>query len=489
MGSYQNSFGGYSSNTNQDLNFSISSSKLSSNDSYEVQESEVPHIVSPPFNPSESNPSPDDGGSGPTMPMAPGMVNGGHDDSEVEFVDLDELAGADVPQIPYLDVNITEVGYIDEETIAIKDDQGNTIYMDNYEGEWVLAGIKNTEGDYIDCYNENITYLLTLFESNGIKIEGISFSEENGYFYVFTDQGDFLYDYDLRRCKFVGNENTELFSDSDIYSLLSLLTLQYGGYQGILDIFNDEYLTDEKIKEIMKQYFNEDFSEEQLQLLFARMRRVGCGYIVVTNTIFDQFQNLTDEEWFNLFGFERKNEDGQYNYQYLFLSFFLYYQQQLNHFESLDELLGNEATLPGTDDLEDVPFSSLKGANGLDSDYFSDIFVSFLAQYGIDTEVKTLTRNDSPNENYQEEVRRALENGEQVFLGTQDVDIYYSVDVDGNGELDDVYSYGSEAHGFTITGITEDGKWIVSTWGKEFIIDPNDIGEDTLLEIYTFQYQ
>ena len=65
MGSYQNGFGGYSSNTNQDLNFSISSSKLSSNDSYEVQESEVPHIVNPPFNPSESNPSPGDGGSVP----------------------------------------------------------------------------------------------------------------------------------------------------------------------------------------------------------------------------------------------------------------------------------------------------------------------------------------------------------------------------------------------------------------------------------------
>ena len=41
--------------------------------------------------------------------------------------------------------------------------------------------------------------------------------------------------------------------------------------------------------------------------------------------------------------------------------------------------------------------------------------------------------------------------------------------MDGAGD-----SYIPGGHAITVTGVTDDGKWIVSSWGKKYYIDPNE---------------
>ncbi len=50
-----------------------------------------------------------------------------------------------------------------------------------------------------------------------------------------------------------------------------------------------------------------------------------------------------------------------------------------------------------------------------------------------------------------------------------------------NGEIQ---QYIDGGHGMIVTGITYDGKYIVSSWGEKYIIDPNE-GQ---CELYTIKY-
>ena len=59
------------------------------------------------------------------------------------------------------------------------------------------------------------------------------------------------------------------------------------------------------------------------------MKKRGCGYIAAANAIFAEFGNLSDEEWFKIFGFEKRNENGELNINYLFLDIFLYYNNSI----------------------------------------------------------------------------------------------------------------------------------------------------------------
>ena len=65
-----------------------------------------------------------------------------------------------------------------------------------------------------------------------------------------------------------------------------------------------------------------------------------------------------------------------------------------------------------------------------------------------------------------------LRNGDQVVLLGWNVPVYV---LDSNGKVERTQICGG--HGMVITGVTEDGKYIVSTWGKKAIVDPADIGK------------
>ena len=428
---------------------------------------------SQPFNPQNSS------GNNGSSNYATGTTIG---DSSNEFIDLP------FPIFQNIELDVENYVYNREDKITFTDKDGNTYEATIIDGVWTLENMTNSSGEFISLLNEEFNLIQAVLINNGINIEGISFSKENDYFYIFTDHGDFLYDLEMNRCRVVTNGDEEFLSSNGIYSELNIITSQYGGYQGFLDIFFEDYINDEKIREIINNYFpNENITEEQLQLLFSRMRRIGCGYISCINTIFDNYSYLSDDEWKNMFGFDRMNNNyHQYNYQYLFLDLFLFYQQELNHYENINELLGNESLYESSEDIAISNESlAIEGANGMDSDYLIDIMKKYYDKYNINAEVSSI---DCSNENFINEAEQAFRNGRKIIIATENINIYYPYDIDNNELIDDLYMGDFSAHSFTLTGITEDGNWIVSTWGKELIINSEDLIDAEYVEIFSVDY-
>ena len=72
-------------------------------------------------------------------------------------------------------------------------------------------------------------------------------------------------------------------------------------------------------------------------------------------------------------------------------------------------------------------------------------------------------------------INDVLNSGKQIIICAEDFDMYYPYDVDRNEKLDDIYSEDVGAHAMTVIGTTSDDKIIVSSWGKELLLDLEDI--------------
>ena len=85
-----------------------------------------------------------------------------------------------------------------------------------------------------------------------------------------------------------------------------------------------------------------------------------------------------------------------------------------------------------------------------------------------------------------DEIDKALGDGKTVVFGACDFRLEYE-----NGDIlnkDTEYEV-LEGHEMTITGITSDGRYEVSTWGKKFYFDPENNASDMEMDgFYTIDY-
>ena len=75
-----------------------------------------------------------------------------------------------------------------------------------------------------------------------------------------------------------------------------------------------------------------------------------------------------------------------------------------------------------------------------------------------------------------------------------DFTLYSREDENGNGLLDDIVNSDIGDHGMFVTGITNDGNLIVSSWGNEYIVKPKAISlykilSDTVSNIFSEKEQ
>ena len=87
--------------------------------------------------------------------------------------------------------------------------------------------------------------------------------------------------------------------------------------------------------------------------------------------------------------------------------------------------------------------------------YLADKNVDFKCEYNVNV----------TSENVQE----IIENGGHIILGYRDKHLNMT---DQNGVEHD---YGDGGHAIMVTGVSEDGKLIVSSWGEKYYIDPSDL--------------
>ena len=276
----------------------------------------------------------------------------------------------------------------------------------------------------------------------------------------------------------------------------------YGGAQAnLINNFYD-YKDDKQIQEIIKNYFpNENLSDDDLKLLFAKMNDVGCGYVAMCNTIFQLTEKLSDDEFKEKFGFDRhriqRTSDGKYirtyNYDYMFLDFFMYYQTNYAKFKSISDIIGDVTT----NENGDMVFAEDTGAQGNHSFYVEDCF----KQYAKDRNIKYKSSSTAfgSNEMYNYDfgnkifnffdgllefynpfnnayirstIESSLKEGKSIVVDMRDFTMCSPEDLDGNGKLDDVVKEDVGGHAMLVLGTTDDGGYIVSSWGKKYIVYP-----------------
>ncbi|MBQ5398412.1 MAG: hypothetical protein IIU14_03125 [Ruminococcus sp.] len=216
---------------------------------------------------------------------------------------------------------------------------------------------------------------------------------------------------------------------------------QYGGDQGdMIYDYQKNFLRRRKISKWIKEYFP-DMTPEQISYYLARFNSEGCGYIAMTNTILMQYEN--DPKGFEkTFGFPMYDSNGDLNYDRLALDLYVY---------------------------TDKNNLAVEFGNGTYEEDWQNIMSSYLGEKGVKV------RTDIDVEVTPENFRQITESGGKVIVGLRYDNIYNN----------DGAHYINGGHAMTVTGCTDDGRLIVSSWGKQYYINASELdGNDRFAVIY-----
>lgn len=194
----------------------------------------------------------------------------------------------------------------------------------------------------------------------------------------------------------------------------------YGGNQGSA---KENYL-DEDLQAIVRKY-HPNYSDVQIREFLSGMNKEGCGYVAICNTLFEQFVGR-EAEFEEKFGFPMY-KDGDLNYDALIVDFYCE-QDDPNH----------------------------SGTNQYDRE---EMWESYLGKRGVYVDVQCdiqVTPETYPS---------------LVKEGALIVSISPVILQNEAGEIVDNRDGG---HAMTVTGVTADGRYIVSSWGEIYYVDPND---------------
>lgn len=277
----------------------------------------------------------------------------------------------------------------------------------------------------------------------------------------------------------------------------------YGGDQGDMShskngvkFFWWVFGEDKEIYDFIRQQPGfEHYSEQQIHDLIDQINNEGCGYVALVNTMFWEFPG-TEAEFEQLYGFPMRDKDGNYNFNKMLID--LYCKTDDKYFLTEDAgkaALINDILL----DYEDKPeeFERIYGvkyvpssdeipaevSNAILNRYDGEVasyqsqgtttysqenrLKAYLHQKGIDADVTCETSSTMSIDS----VRNSLESGTVVKLGlTKGAQL-----CDESGTVQTTLNGG---HAVIITGVTEDGRYIISSWGEKYYVDPSHLYTD-----------
>jgi hypothetical protein len=234
--------------------------------------------------------------------------------------------------------------------------------------------------------------------------------------------GAMLWDYIFNR---VPAPPVKVHSNSEAYTGSGT----YGGNQG------SPAKNWKEVKSIVLKYFP-DWTDKRIKEYLNELNSEGCGYVALCNTIFARYYGR-EEEFEKTFGFPMY-KDGDLNFDAMIVDFY-----SANY---ADYGMSRHGTTEGEREL---------------------MWESYMVQHGVTVDVDNSVRVTP--DNYGELVKKG-----EIIIRMSPVQL-----IDKSGEI--IKSDGG--HAMTITGVTEDGKYIVSSWGKEYYVDPNAPGD------YNLDYQ
>lgn len=208
---------------------------------------------------------------------------------------------------------------------------------------------------------------------------------------------------------------------------------------------------------IAKNYKRNLLSEEELDTYIKKLASEGCFYAAVVNAIFWHFDERASD-FYNAFGYPMVDANGEYNFDYLLIDYyssmdnraeFFGYRRRFHDFSLFKDGLGK--LNPWKDDTG-------TGSSGDEQCYYAE---KFLKKHGVKcTAIKLMM---SP-----ERLESFVASGWAIIMHTA-------------GKSKMVDEYGKEivfdSHAMFVTGLTSDGRFIVSSWGRKYYFTPDKGGE------------
>ena len=237
--------------------------------------------------------------------------------------------------------------------------------------------------------------------------------------------------------------------NTDVFDPSSSARGKYGGDQGGPQSVTDPIELRAYMDIIFGNTGHRFRNEDELKRYLRHLNSEGCGYVAHMNLIFRHFEN--DPDGFQrTFGYPLRDQNGDYNYNRLLVDFY-----------SATDDRGYEDYNANTDGSRDSYnyWDDVTG-HGLNGTTASQRFSDFMNAHGIsvnERQVNSLT---------QEEYTRLVNSGHAVVIRSGASTLHST-----GGYRDQSYNGG---HQMTITGITSEGNWIVSSWGKEYVFNPNE---------------
>lgn len=229
----------------------------------------------------------------------------------------------------------------------------------------------------------------------------------------------------------------------------------YGGEQH--GAMNDRAGYDD-YRDIIYENTGKRLTDEQLETYLNRMNSEGCGYMAMTNAILLRYQGRA-EDFERDFGFPMY-KNGELNYNELMVDI---YSTTDNHSRGI--FGGDSYDAKEDKELDDGLFGydlySDSDGRGTDKTTLEYRLEMYMNEHGVEGDVKAYSRNKITVENYAE---KAADGPIMISVGKP----YTLRNADGT-----VYRTSKGGHCMMITGV-EDGKFVVSSWGDKYLIDPDD---------------
>lgn len=281
----------------------------------------------------------------------------------------------------------------------------------------------------------------------------------------------------------------------------------YGGDQGDLQHHQSgiklgwwRFWENGELFDAVRQYPGyENYTDDQIAKLFKQINSEGCGYVAVVNSLFMQYES-DPAEFERVFGFPMYDEKGEFNFNRFIIDFYCstddrYYLNEDNGLNAVvvdvlnsykdhpDDFVRKYGMQPFADEDHYNPAAMQAVANDYQNRNVVARDEAGTTLYSLDNRLSHYL--DSKNVNYTSDshiypmntsdVRKALKNGECVNIATGDFNLYNKYGWVVKPAVGD--------HWMTITGVTKDGNYIVSSWGNKYYIHPNELPRAEMLVV------
>ena len=235
-----------------------------------------------------------------------------------------------------------------------------------------------------------------------------------------------------------------------------------------------------------------DYSDGQIKKLFEKIKSEGCGYVAMVNAIFVQYHGDADA-FERDFGFPMYDENGEYNFDRLLLD--IYAETDDKYF--LDEEYGSTSyandvlkTYIGHEDEFRREFGVPLYQNGDNTRYNPAAQQAVLDRVSDRTVVEQQKKGinylnfENRMQHYLKEKNVPMSSQFQEMPSTKDVKAYLkrgkSVSIIDNGfnlydENGNIAHKNVGGHWMTITEVTDDGRYVVSSWGDKYYLKPDEL--------------